>query len=97
MITDGKPSAMTLPNGELYLNSGGLDQYILQRTFREVAACRKSGILINTFMLARDPYLVQFVQKVSEIAHGKAYFTSTLTLGQYIMMDFLKGKRRNIS
>jgi len=97
MITDGKPSAMTLPDGQLYLNSGGLDQYILQRTFREVAACRKSGILINTFMLARDPYLVQFVQKVSEIAHGKAYFTSTLTLGQYIMMDFLKGKRRHIS
>jgi Ca-activated chloride channel family protein len=97
MITDGKPSAMTLPNGELYLNSGGLDQYILQRTFREVAACRKSGILINTFMLARDPHLVQFVQKVSEIAHGKAYFTSTMTLGQYIMMDFLKGKRRKIS
>mgnify|MGYP001821035276 FL=1 len=97
MITDGKPSAMTLPDGQLYLNSGGLDQYILQRTFREVAACRKSGILINTFMLAQDPYLVQFVRKVSEIAHGKAYFTSTLTLGQYIMMDFLKGKRRNIS
>jgi len=97
MITDGKPSAMTLPNGELYLNSGGLDQQILRRTFREVAACRKAGILINTFMLARDPYLVQFVQEVSEIAHGKAYFTSTLTLGQYIMMDFLKGKRRKIS
>jgi Ca-activated chloride channel family protein len=97
MITDGKPSAMTLPNGELYLNSGGLDQYILQRTFREVAACRKSGILINTFMLARDPFLVRFVRKVSEIAHGKAYFTNTLTLGQYIMMDFLKGKRRKIS
>lgn len=97
MITDGKPSAMTLPDGQLYLNSGGLDQYILQKTFREVSACRKSGILINTFMLAQDPHLVQFVQKVSEIAHGKAYFTSTLTLGQYIMMDFLKGKRRNIS
>ena len=97
MITDGKPSAMTLPNGELYLNSGGLDQYILQRTFKEVSACRKSGILINTFMLARDPHLVQFVRRVSEIAHGKAYFTSTMTLGQYIMMDFLKGKRRNIS
>jgi len=97
MITDGKPSAMTLPNGELYLNSGGLDQYILRRTFREVAACRKSGILINTFMLARDPFLVQFVKKVSEIAHGKAYFTNTLTLGQYIMMDFLKGKRRKVS
>jgi Ca-activated chloride channel family protein len=97
MITDGKPSAMTLPDGQLYLNSGGLDDYILQKTYREVAACRKAGILINTFMLAQDPDLVQFVQRVSEIAHGKAYFTSTLTLGQYLMMDFLKGKRRNLS
>lgn len=96
MVTDGKPSAMTLPDGRVYTNSGGLDPKILQATYREVAACRKSGILINTFMLAQDPYLVQFVKKVSEIARGKAYFTSTLTLGQYIMMDFLKGKRRRV-
>jgi Ca-activated chloride channel family protein len=94
MITDGKPSAMTLPDGRVYTNSGGLDPMILRRTFQEVAACRKAGILINTFMLAEDPYLVQFVQKVSEIARGKAYFTSSMTLGQYIMMDFLKKKRR---
>lgn len=94
MITDGKPSAMTLPDGRVYTNSGGLDPMILKRTFDEVAACRKGGILINTFMLAQDPYLVQFVQKVSEIARGKAYFTSTLTLGQHIMMDFMKNKRR---
>jgi Ca-activated chloride channel family protein len=70
---------------------------VLKRTFQEVAACRRAGILINTFMLARDPYLVQFVQKVSEIARGKAYFTSTMTLGQYIMMDFMKRKRRRIA
>jgi len=97
MITDGKPSAMTLPDGRVYTNSGGLDSNILRRTFQEVAACRKAGILINTFMLARDPHLVQFVQKVSEIARGKAYFTSTLTLGQYIMMDFMKRKRRRMA
>jgi Ca-activated chloride channel family protein len=96
MVTDGKPSAMTLPDGRVYTNSGGLDPRILRATYREVAACRKAGILINTFMLAQDPYLVAFVQKVSEIARGKAYFTSTLTLGQYIMMDFLKGKRRRV-
>jgi len=94
MITDGKPSAMTLPDGRVYTNSGGLDPVILRRTFQEVSACRKAGILINTFMLANDPYLVQFVQKVSEIARGKAYFTSTLTLGQHIMMDFMRNKRR---
>jgi Ca-activated chloride channel family protein len=93
MITDGKPSAVTMPDGQVYTNSGGLDPHILKRTFQEVAACRRSGILINTFMLARDPALVQFVQKVSEIARGKAYFTSTMTLGQYIMMDFMKRKR----
>jgi len=96
MITDGKPSAMTLPGGRVYTNSGGLDPTILQATYRQVAACRKAGIRINTFMLARDPYLVQFVKKVSEIARGKAYFTTTLTLGQYIMMDFLKRKRRKV-
>ncbi len=97
MITDGKPSAMTMPDGRVYTNSGGLDPMILKRTFQEVAACRKSGILINTFMLANDPYLVQFVQKVSEIARGKAYFTTSLTLGQYIMMDFLRKKRKKAS
>jgi Ca-activated chloride channel family protein len=97
MITDGKPSAVTLPDGRVYTNSGGLDAHILQKTFHEVAACRKAGILINTFMLARDPYLVNFVKKVSEIARGKAYFTSSMTLGQYIMMDFLKRKRRRMA
>ncbi len=94
MITDGKPSAITLPSGRIYKNSAGLDRNILRATYREVSACRKAGILINTFMLARDPYLMRFVQKVSEIARGKAYFTSTMSLGQYIMMDFLKRKRR---
>ncbi|MCJ7627209.1 MAG: VWA domain-containing protein [Longimicrobiales bacterium] len=96
MITDGKPTAVTLPDGQVYLNSGGMDSFILKETFQQVAACRKSGILINTFMLARDPYLVQFVQKVSEIARGKAYFTSTVSLGQSIMMDFLKRKRQQL-
>jgi Ca-activated chloride channel family protein len=94
MVTDGKPSAMTLPDGRIYTNSGGLDPEILKRSYREVMACRKAGILINTFMLARDPYLVKFVERVSEIARGKAYFTSTVTLGEYVMKDFLKRKRR---
>jgi Ca-activated chloride channel homolog len=96
MITDGKPSALTLPDGRIYVNSGGLDPRILQATFREVAACRKSGIMINTFMLARERSLVAFVQKVCEIAKGKAYFTSTMTLGQYILMDFMKRKTRRV-
>ena len=93
MITDGKPSAITMKRGRIYKNSAGLDRHILRATYREASACRRAGIPINTFMLADDPYLVRFVREVSRIARGKAYFTSTMTLGQYIMMDFLKGKR----
>ena len=90
MITDGKPSAMTLPSGQTYFNSMGLDPEILKTTFQEVAACRKSGIVINTFMLARDEALVAFVKKVGEMCRGKAYFTNTMTLGQFILMDFMR-------
>jgi Ca-activated chloride channel family protein len=94
MITDGKPSAVTLPDGRVYKNPMGLAPRVLRETFHEVAACRKAGILINTFMLARDPALVSFVNKVSHIARGKAYFTSTMTLGQHVMRDYMrKGMR----
>ncbi|MEX2571496.1 MAG: VWA domain-containing protein [Gemmatimonadota bacterium] len=94
MITDGKPSALTLEDGRVYKNPMGLDRRVLRETFAEVAACRKAGILINTFMLARDPYLVAFVNQVSKIARGTAYFTTTMTLGQYIMRDFLRRKTK---
>ncbi|HEX6939856.1 MAG TPA: VWA domain-containing protein [Longimicrobiales bacterium] len=90
MITDGKPSAITLRDGRVYKNPMGLDPRVLRETFREVAACRKSNILINTFMLAREPALVQFVAKVCEMTRGRAYFTTTMTLGQYVMRDFLR-------
>ena len=96
MITDGKPSAVTLPDGRIYKNSMGLDPMILEETFREVAACRKSGIPIHTFMLADDPYLVNFVRKVTEIARGKAYFTSADTLGEYLLMDYVRRKTETI-
>lgn len=96
MITDGKPSAITLPDGRVYKNPAGLDPRVLRETFAEVAACRKAGILINTFMLARDPALVQFVARVCELARGKAYFTTTMTLGQYVMRDFLRGRTRRV-
>lgn len=97
MITDGKPSALTMPDGQIYKNSMGLDQYVLTETLREVAACRKNGIMINTFMLARDRALVEFVKRVSEISRGKAYFTNTMSLGQFVLMDFLKKKTRRVS
>jgi len=96
MITDGKPSAMPLANGRTYINSMGLDPAILKATYREVAECRRSGIQINTFMLARDRSLVEFVRKVTEICRGKAYFTSPMTLGQFILMDFLKRRTQRV-
>lgn len=96
MITDGKPSAMTLPGGRIYKNPMGLDPRILKATFREVAECRRSRIQINTFMLARDRALVEFVKKVTELCRGKAYFTTTMSLGQYIIMDFLRRKTRRL-
>jgi Ca-activated chloride channel homolog len=97
MITDGKPSALTMPNGQIYKNSFGLDTTVIAETIREVANCRRAGIMINTFMLARDRALVEFVKNVSEISRGKAYFTSTMSLGQFILMDFLKHKTRKVS
>ena len=97
MITDGKPSALTMPDGQIYKNSMGLDGYVIAETLREVAACRKSGIMINTFMLARDRALVEFVKRVSEISRGKAYFTNTMSLGQFVLMDFLRKKTKRVS
>jgi Ca-activated chloride channel family protein len=96
MITDGKPSALTMPDGEVYVNSFGLDPMVLAETFKEVANCRRSGVQINTFMLARERSLVEFVMKVSEICRGKAYFTNTMTLGQFVLMDFMKRKSRKV-
>jgi Ca-activated chloride channel homolog len=96
MITDGKPSALTRPDGRIYRNAFGLDPFIVSETFAEVAACRKAGILINTFMLARDHDLVSFVRKVAEICHGKAYFTTPRTLGRYVLMDYMDKKTRTV-
>ncbi len=96
MITDGKPSALTLDDGRIYKNSFGLDPLVVSETLLEVARCRRNGILINTFMLASDYSLINFVQKVTEICRGKAYFTTPYTLGQYLLMDYLQKKVTHI-
>ncbi len=96
MITDGKPSAVTLPDGRVYKNAFGLDPLVISETLQEVARCRRNGIMINTFMLASDYSLVNFVQKVTEICHGKAYFTTPYTLGQYLLMDYMQKKIKHI-
>jgi len=96
MITDGKPSALTLEDGRIYKNAFGLDPLVVTQTIEEVAKCKRAGILINTFMLASDYSLVHFVQKITELCRGKAYFTTPYTLGQYLLMDYVNRKNRNI-
>ncbi len=96
MITDGKPSALTLDDGRIYRNAFGLDPLVISRTLEEVNRCKKQGILINTFMLASDYGLVSFVQKVTEMCRGKAYFTTPYNLGQYLLMDYMNRKTRTI-
>jgi len=96
MITDGKPSALTLPDGRIYKNAFGLDPLVVSETLEEVSRCKRAGILINTFMLASDYGLVQFVQKVTSMCRGKAYFTTPQTLGQYLLMDYMSRKMKTI-
>ncbi|MBV9180521.1 MAG: VWA domain-containing protein [Acidobacteria bacterium] len=96
MITDGKPSALTLEDGRIYKNAFGLDPLVVSQTLEEVSKCKRAGIMINTFMLASDYGLVQFVQKVTEMCRGKAYFTTPYTLGQYLLMDYMSRKTRTI-
>ena len=96
MITDGKPSALTLEDGRIYKNAFGLDPLVVSQTLEEVSRCKRAGVMINTFMLASDYGLIQFVQKVTEMCRGKAYFTTPHTLGQYLLMDYMSRKTRTI-
>jgi Ca-activated chloride channel family protein len=96
MITDGKPSALTLEDGRIYKNAFGLDPLVVSQRLEEVSRCKRSGIMINTFMLASDYGLVQFVQKVTAMCKGKAYFTTPQNLGQYLLMDYMSRKMKTI-
>jgi Ca-activated chloride channel homolog len=96
MITDGKPSALTLEDGRIYKNAFGLDPFVVGQTLEEVNKCKRAGILINTFMLATDYSLVHFVQKITAMCRGKAYFTTPYTLGQYLLMDYMQRKTKQI-
>jgi Ca-activated chloride channel family protein len=96
MITDGKPSALTLPDGRIYKNAFGLDPLVVSETLDEVARCKRSNIMINTFMLASDYGLIQFVQRVTAMCRGKAYFTTPDTLGEYLLMDYMSRKMKTI-
>jgi uncharacterized protein with von Willebrand factor type A (vWA) domain len=97
MITDGKPSALTLEDGRIYKNAFGLDPIVISETLEEVSRCKRAGIMINTFMLAQDFQLVQFVQQMSAMCRGKAYFTTPQTLGNYLLMDFMSRRSKHVN
>ena len=112
MVTDGKPTACYVdgfqrdnakrgstepePKRRLYKNSMGGDPFVMTETFKEVQACRKAGIMINTFMLASDYYLVDFVKQMSAMTNGKAYFANPGNLSQFVLIDFLRRRTRRI-
>ena len=95
MITDGKPTAL-FEDGDLYLNPFGLDRKIVNKTLDEAAECRRHGIPITTFMLAREPMLVNFVEEMTRINRGRAYFASLDQLEQTVFVDFVKNRRRRV-
>jgi Ca-activated chloride channel family protein len=108
MVTDGKPTACFLDAGaagaagaarggrRLYKNSMGNDPVVMEATFREVQACRKAGVMINTFMLATDYYLVEFVKQMTQMTSGKAYFATPGNLSQFVLIDFLRRKKSRV-
>ncbi|KRP08770.1 MAG: hypothetical protein ABR95_05125 [Sphingobacteriales bacterium BACL12 MAG-120813-bin55] len=95
MITDGKPTCI-MRNGKHYKNSFGLDRIIVNKTLNLAAHCRKLGIKITTFMIARDPYLQRFVEEFTQVNQGKAFYTSLKGLGEYIFEDYERNRRRNV-
>jgi len=97
MVTDGKPSAIFDGNGKLYKNSFGLDPKIVNKTLDEAVACRREKIPITTFMVARDPYLINFVEELTKANHGRAYYSSLNNLGEFVFVDYIRNRKKKFS
>ena len=93
MITDGEPTAHITPDGEVFFNYPPVRETV-EATLREVVRCTRAGIRINTFMLGASPSLKAFIEQMSEINHGRAFFTTPETLGDYVLVDFIEHKRQ---
>jgi len=94
MVTDGKPSAIFETNGRLYKNSFGLDPKIVNKTLDEAVACRREKVPITTFMVARDPYLIGFVEELTKVNQGRAYYSSLNNLGECVFVDYVRNRRK---
>jgi Ca-activated chloride channel homolog len=95
MITDGKPTCLKL-GIKYYKNSFGLDRKIINKTLDQAAVCRKHNIDITTFMIARDPYLQQFVREFTKINNGRAYYSSLTGLGDFLFEDYIRNRRKRV-
>lgn len=96
MLTDGKPSVITERDGQLYKNPFGLDERIVNKTLEEAAQCRRLGIPVTTFMLTDDPVLVKFIEDFTEVNHGRAYFSRPDEVGGFVLVDFIRNRRREV-
>ncbi|QBN17816.1 vWA domain-containing protein [Flavobacterium nackdongense] len=96
MITDGKPSCVREKDGTYYMNSNGLDEYIVDKCYNEAQQARRLHIPITTFMIARDPYLQQFVNRFTEANQGKAFYTGLKGLGEMIFEDYETNRKKRI-
>ena len=94
MITDGKPSMMKLPDGTFYKNSFGLDPKIISATLDEAIYCRKKGLIITTFMITQDPTLRKFVERLTELNQGRAFYSSVDNLGSFLLQNFVTNRKR---
>lgn len=94
MVTDGKPSAIVDDVGRLYKNSFGLDPRIINKTLDEAVQCRREKITVSTFMVARDPYLVEFVEEFTKANHGRAFYSTLNNLGQFLLVDYVRNRRK---
>ena len=95
MVTDGKPSAI-FHRGRLYKNPFGLDRKIVTQTLNAARECRKNKITVTTFMVARDPWLVDFVKQLTEVCKGRAYYSSLNKLGEYIFVDYIRNRKQRL-
>ena len=96
LVTDGKPSALTEADGEVYKNPFGLDRRIVAKTLEEADACRREGIPVTTFMLTDDPVLVEFVDRFTATNRGRAFYSGVGRLGDFVLVDYLKNRRRRV-
>ncbi len=97
MVTDGKPSAIFTDTGKLYKNSFGLDPKIVNKTLDEAVACRREKIPITTFMVARDPYLINFVEELTKANQGRAYYSSLSDLGEFVFVDYIRNRKKKFT